>query len=252
MPDRHLSSDDVESVIIRVREELARRRISRQRLADDARISVSTLEKVLSGRRTFTLATLVRLEEALGVSLRPDRTNGARRPGDRPVIAPDDLGSYARAQVAWLEGPYLTLIPSFGERSSISAFRLDIRWDDAQSCLTFRESERVDGAFTQHGYVAMPTQTGHIYLVTNRHGQQRLAILCRPGSQGAMHGLLATLLSGRGAQLTPVAAPIALTPLQPGAKVTFGRIAQGQPDYARYRTLLRRTLDESFAVLMPL
>ncbi len=251
MPDRHLSSDDVESVIVRVREELARRRISRQRLADDARISVSTLEKVLSGRRTFTLATLVRLEEALGVSLRPVRSNGARRASDRPVIAPDDLGSYARAQVAWLEGAYLTLIPSFGERSAISAFRIDIRWDDTQACLNFRESERVDGAFTQHGFVAMPTQTGHIYLVTNRHGQQRLVILSRPASQGAMHGLLATLISGRGSQLTPVAAPIALLPLDAASKVVFGRISQGQPDYARYRTLLRRTLDESFAVLLP-
>ncbi|MBA4132336.1 MAG: transcriptional regulator [Hyphomicrobium sp.] len=251
MPDRHLSSDDVESVIVRVREELARRRISRQRLADEARISVSTLEKVLSGRRTFTLATLVRLEEALGVSLRPTRANGARRSNERPVIAPDELGSYARAQVAWLEGAFLTLIPSFGERSAISAFRIDIRWDEAQACLTFRESERVDGAFTQHGFVAMPSQTGHIYLVTNRHGQQRLAILSRPASQGTMHGLLATLISGRGSQLTPVAAPIALVPLDTASKTTFGRISQGQPDYARYRTLLRRTLDESFAVLMP-
>ena len=53
-----------------VREELARRRISRQRLADDARISISTLEKALSGRRPFTLATTIRLEQALGRSLR--------------------------------------------------------------------------------------------------------------------------------------------------------------------------------------
>lgn len=250
MPDRHLSSEDVESVIARVREELARRRISRQRLADDARISVSTLEKVLSGRRTFTLATLVRLEEALGVALRPSRLNGTRRPGDRPPIAPEQLGNYARAQVSWLEGSYLTLIPSFGERSAISAYRTDIRWDDGEASLTFRESERVDGAYTQHGHVAMPSQTGHVYLVTNRHGQQRLAILSRPTSQGTMHGILATLLSGRGAQLTPVAAPIALVPIEPSGKPTFGRISQGGPDHARYRTLLRRTLDDAFAVLM--
>src|ERR1700741_1761716 len=48
------------------REELARRRISRQALADMARISLSTLEKALSGSRGFTLATVIRLEEALG------------------------------------------------------------------------------------------------------------------------------------------------------------------------------------------
>jgi transcriptional regulator with XRE-family HTH domain len=250
MPDRHLSSEDVESVIARVREELARRRISRQRLADDARISVSTLEKVLSGRRTFTLATLVRLEEALGVSLRSARLNGAKRLNDRLAIAPDELGNYARAQVSWLEGAYLTLIPSFGDRSAISAFRTDIRWDDAQACLAFRESDRVDGAYTQHGQVAMPNQTGHIYLVTNRHGQHRLAILSRPTSQGAMHGILATLLSGRGSQLTPVAAPICLLPIDHATKPVFGRILQTQPEYARYRSLLRKTIEDSFAVLM--
>jgi transcriptional regulator with XRE-family HTH domain len=53
-----------------VREELARRRLSRQALADLAKISISTLEKALAGRRPFTLATTIRLEEALGASLR--------------------------------------------------------------------------------------------------------------------------------------------------------------------------------------
>lgn len=252
MSDRNPSSEDADKIIARIREELARRRISRQRLADDARISVSTLEKVLSGRRAFTLATLVRLEDALGVSLRPGRVNSSGLPYERPPIAPDDLGNYVRAQAGWLEGSYVTLIPSFGERSAISAYRTDIRWDNAESSLIFSESERADSAYTQRGRVAMPSQTGHVYLVTNRHGQQRLAILSRPTSQGSMHGILASLLSGRGAQLTPVAAPIALLPITAASKPVFGRIAQGQTDYARYRALLRRTLDDSFAVLMPL
>ena len=45
-----------------IREELARRRMSRRGLADLAKISISTLEKVLSGRRPFTLADLSREE----------------------------------------------------------------------------------------------------------------------------------------------------------------------------------------------
>lgn len=252
MPERNLSREDVENIIARVREELARRRISRQRLADDARISVSTLEKVLSGRRSFTLATLVRLEDALGVSLRPGRVNGERHPANGSSVAPEDLGNYAHAQVQWLEGSYLTLIPSFGERSAISAFRTDILWDNAESSLVFRESQRVDGAYTQRGRVAMPSQTGHVYLVTNRHGQQRLAILSRPTGEGTMHGILTSLLSGRGAQLTPVAAPIALVPFSSASQPVFGRISHGQTDYARYRALLRQTLDDSFAVLIQL
>ena len=52
--------DDAE-VAFRLREEIARQRLSRARLAEAARVSVSTLEKALSGRRRFTLATVVRL-----------------------------------------------------------------------------------------------------------------------------------------------------------------------------------------------
>jgi transcriptional regulator with XRE-family HTH domain len=250
MTDRLLAADDIAAIIDRVREELARRRISRQRLAADARISVSTLEKVLSGRRTFTLATLVRLEEALGVALRPQRSGDARaRATERPAIAPDELGNYARPSVAWLEGSYLTLVPSFGERTAISAYRTDIQWDDAQACLTFRESERVDKGFSQHGYVSMPNQTGHVYLATNRHGQQRLAILTRPANSGTMHGILATLCAGRGAQLTPAAVPIALMPITAGTNPMFGRISSGHAEYHRYRLVLKKTLDDQFALL---
>ena len=61
-----LSVESSESVALVVREELARRRLSRQWLADEAKVSLSTLEKALSGRRPFTLATVVRLEDALG------------------------------------------------------------------------------------------------------------------------------------------------------------------------------------------
>ncbi len=52
------------------------------------------------------------------------------------------------------------------------------------SSLIFRESERLDSEFTQHGDVSVPNQSGHIYLVTNRHGQYRLIIVTRPTSTG--------------------------------------------------------------------
>ena len=88
---------------------MARRRVSRQYVADLARISLSTLEKALAGRRPFTLATLVRLEDALGLKLR--RSDGAAPPPPPPQgHAPDELGSYSRAAVAWIEGSYLTLL----------------------------------------------------------------------------------------------------------------------------------------------
>ena len=70
-PDKQLSAEQSRQVAETIREEIARRRISRQSLAEQAKLSLSTLEKArLAERRPFTLATTVRLEQALGVSLR--------------------------------------------------------------------------------------------------------------------------------------------------------------------------------------
>jgi transcriptional regulator with XRE-family HTH domain len=245
--DRQLSAEQSRQVAATVREELARRRISRQHLAAQAKLSISTLEKALGGRRPFTLATTVRLEEALGVSLRKGPDAAAPANGD---VAPDNLGAYSRRAVAWLEGIYLTLRPSFGEKDSIYAYRTEIVWDAAASCLIFREAERTDAAYAQFGEVAVPNQSGHIYLVTNRHGQHRLITVSRPTITGEMYGIIATLLSGRGSQLTPIAAPIAFLPIRNVTAPTFGRTSPTDANYQAYRGELRRTIDEPFALFV--
>jgi transcriptional regulator with XRE-family HTH domain len=249
--EEQLSEDQSRSIAALIREELARRRLSRQHLAHQARISISTLEKALAGRRRFTLATTIRLEEALGVSL---RKSGIEPNGPKPAapgLAPGELGFYSRPAVAWIEGSYLTLRPSFGERGAIYAYQTDIAWDEARSSLIFRESERIDAAFTQHGLVSVPHQSGHIYLVTNIQGQYRLIIVARPTINGEMYGILTTLQAGRGSQLTPVAAPIALVPLEGLKDVSFGQISAGHPCFAPYRQYLQRNIEEPFAVFMP-
>ena len=254
LSERKLSEEACQAAAARVVEEIARRRISRRHLADLARISLSTLEKALSGRRPLTISTLVRLEEALGMSLRA--ANGqavAVASAGEPMngVAPDELGSYARPAVQWIEGNYLTLRPSFGNPAAVYAYCTEIRWDEAQSILTFRERERTDEAFTQFGQVAVPNQSGHVYLITNRHGQHRLITVSRPTIAGEMHGILATLRVGRGSQLTPVAAPIVLVPIrESGAVPAFGQIAPGHAAFDGYKTLLARTTADDFAVLM--
>src|SRR5215510_4731213 len=128
-----LSDAQSRAVAALIREEIARRRISRQRLADQAKISISTLEKALAGRRPFTLATTIRLEEALGVSLRNGSHNGARVAAAATGLAPGDLGFYSRPAVSFIEGLYLTLRPSFGDPSAIYAYRTEICWDERLS-----------------------------------------------------------------------------------------------------------------------
>ena len=249
-PDTQLSAEQSRQIAETIREEIARRRISRQSLAEQAKLSLSTLEKVLGGRRPFTLATTVRLEQALGVSLR--KTLDAPVPS-APVngdVAPDSLGAYSRRAVSWLEGVYVTVRPSFGDKEALYAYRTEIAWEAAVSSLVFREGERTDAAYTQFGEVAVPNQSGFIYLVTNRHGQHRLITVSRPTILGEMYGIITTLLAGRGSLLTPIAAPIAFVPAKNIPGPTVGRISSADANYAVYREHLRRTIDEPFAMFM--
>jgi transcriptional regulator with XRE-family HTH domain len=239
-----LSTELSQAIAARVREELARRRLSRQALADLAKISISTLEKALAGRRPFTLATTIRLEEALGATLRaPTRATAVSSAG----LAPESLGAYSRTAVTWLEGEYLTLRPSFEDPAAVYAYRTEIAWDESSSSLAFREAAREDADFTQKGSVSLSNQSGHIYLITSEQGQFRLVMLGRPAIGGEMYGMLSTLQAGQGSHLTPAAAPIALIPMRRVTDPAFGRVIAGGARYDDYRATLSRVTDKGFA-----
>jgi transcriptional regulator with XRE-family HTH domain len=250
-PDKQLSAEQSRQVAEIIREEIARRRISRQSLAEQAKLSISTLEKVLGGRRPFTLATTVRLEQALGVSLRKGLEAPPAAVPAKGGIAPDGLGAYSRRAVEWLEGVFVTVRPSFGDKDAVFAYRTEIVWDETASSLVFREGERLDVIYTHSGEVAVPNQSGHIYLVTSKHGQYRLIMASLPRNTGEMYGILTTLLAGRGSVLTPIAAPIAFLPIRSIPSPTMGRISPGEANYAVYRHHLRRIADEQFALFLP-
>jgi transcriptional regulator with XRE-family HTH domain len=246
MGDTGKGGPDHHDIGERIREGLARRRMSRSQLANVAKLSVSTLEKGLSGERPFTLATLIRIEDALGVRLRGNA--GTATSG--PVAA--ELGAYRREGVAWLSGTYLTLRPSFEQTGKIYAYLTEISWSEEAGHLAFSESARLDAHFAQKGAVSMPYQSGYVYLVTNEYGQYRLLTLSRPSIAGSMYGLLTTLRSGRGGRLTPVAAPVAL--------LRWDRARQGEPAlgvideqsaaHAHYRRELDRVCDEEFSAFV--
>ena len=238
-----LSAAQSRDLAAKVREELARRRISRQRLADDAKISISTLEKALSGTRPFTLATIIRLEEALKIKLRlpaaKDKTADAPATGSAPM----ELGGYSSGAVKWLEGDYLTLRPSFELKDTVYAYRTKIEWSADKHCLCFQESERLDAPFSQKGVISIPNKSGRVYLLTSDDGQFRLAILGRPQISGEMYGILTTLRAERGGQLQPISTPLVLLP-SAGQAAQFGRIAPADPLYAAYRAYLQRAIDD--------
>lgn len=235
-----------ESVALLIREELARRRQSRQWLAEEARVSLSTIEKALTGRRPFTLATVVRLEGALGIRLRGARPSAVESPGGH--WAPDSMVAYARPAVQWLEGSYLTLRPSFSEPGAVYAYLTSIAWDDSKGHLVFSESSRLDSEYEQQGFVSLPHLSGAIYLVTASAGQYRLALLNRPSGGGALSGILVTLAAGQGAQLTPVAVPLTLIPRGSHPGTELGVVRPGDRCFDEYRECVDRIGRRGYAL----
>jgi transcriptional regulator with XRE-family HTH domain len=241
MDDKELKDAESREFGRRVREELARRRISRQALADMARISLSTLEKALAGTRPFTLASKIRIEEALGM-------RQAAAPSAPPAFAaPERLGAYTRPAVRWLEGSYLTIRPSFGTDEGVYTYVTEIDWNEEAGHLVFAEHQRIDSQFEQRGDVSIPHLSGHIYLTTNEVGQHRMVVLSRPTITGSMFGLLATLQVGHGSQLVPASCPIVLAPLARQPEHELGLIEPGTKYHDAYRALLLETTSRDFA-----
>ena len=234
--------------IMRIREELARRRMARASLADAAKISLSSLEKSLSGQRPFTDQTLIRIEKALGLSFQRsvnlDETAQVK-------VAPENMGSYARASVKWLEGSFLTLRPASTNPDAVYAYETLIFWDFETEHLHFREMGRTDSIYAQMGSVAVPHQSGQIYLTTNKHGQHRTAILSRQVITGELYGLLLTLQTGLGAHLSPVAMPLVLIPMENLDDDTpRGLVSADHPMHAELKARLDKTLGEGFALML--
>jgi transcriptional regulator with XRE-family HTH domain len=227
-----------------VREEIARRRISRQELAALAKISVSTLEKALAGTRPFTLATVIRIEDALGMRLRPVDTPAAAPP---PQLAPEHMGAYSKSAVRWLEGRYLAMRPSFSSPGDIFTYLIEINWVDDAGYLGFAEYKRENERVEQSGHVSLPNLSGHIYLVTNESGQHRLMILSRPTVDGSLYGTLSTLKVGHGSQLAPVCCAVALVRYDRLIEPIVGLVPAATAQHRAYEDILSTVTELEYA-----
>jgi len=207
-----------------------------------SQVSLSTLEKALAGSRPFTLATVVRLEDALGTTLR----GRPIQPDEVRPFAPESMGAYARPAVQWLEGTYLTLRPSFSEPGAIFAYLTSIGWDETNGHLVFSETARTDAEYQQKGFVSFPNISGAIYLVTISQGQYRVALLNKPSGKW-LNGILLTLAAGEGAQLTPAAVPIVLLPKCEGETKPIGVVRPGDDCYDEYRECVDRVSQRGYA-----
>jgi len=123
----------------------------------------------------------------------------------------------------------------------------------AVSSLVFREGERQDAAYTQFGEVAVPNQSGHIYLVTNRHGQHRLITVSAAENirRNVRHYHHAGW-RGRGSPADADRSTDRVLAGQDHPQVQpWAGFRLPDTNYAIYREHLRRTIDEPFALFLP-
>jgi hypothetical protein len=148
--------------------------------------------------------------------------------------APQNYGGYARANVAHLEGRFVCFRPGFVTPGMISAYIMDLRWDEAASCLTFQEKDRDDDDHTQRGRVYIPDGRPFISFVTVALGAIRLVMVSRPDNGGSARGLIMTLSNPAGMNFTPACAPIVLKRVTEDIP-RLGFVRPDDPDYEFYR-----------------
>ncbi|MBR0801585.1 hypothetical protein JQ615_40255 [Bradyrhizobium jicamae] len=154
----------------------------------------------------------------------------------------DDLGGYSRASVETMEGRYVCFRPAFSAADTINAYLLNLHWDEAESCLTFEEAERIDTGHVQKGRVYIPDGRPFLSFVTLEKGAIRLIMVSRPEkSTEPMRGLITTLSNPGGAHFTPASAPIVLKRVVDQAP-QLGFVRPGGPDYEAYRSDLETVM----------
>ena len=164
----------------------------------------------------------------------------------RSDVAARNYGGYLRANVAQLEGRYVCFRPAFTTPGVISAYLMDLRWDEAASCLTFEEKDREDADHTQRGRVYIPDGRPFISFVTVALGAIRVVTVSRPGQGDSARGLIMTLSNPAGMNFTPACAPVVLKRIEVEDKIPrLGFIRSDAPDYESYRRELE-TVEPAF------
>jgi hypothetical protein len=162
--------------------------------------------------------------------------------------AAQNYGGYSRANVVQLEGRYVCFRPGFVTPGMISAYIMDLRWDEAASCLTFEEKDRDDDDHTQRGRVYIPDGRPFISFVTVAMGAIRLVMVSRPDNDGVARGLIMTLSNPAGMNFTPACAPIVLKRVTDNIIPQLGFIGAKDRDYELYRQELDSVVP-TFALL---
>ena len=218
-----MSAPEEDPVVARIREELARRPMSREQLAHRASVSKSTVDKLMTG--AYSPKTVAKIEEALGVPL--------QRLQVVSDVAPDWLGGYARSDVEIYLGDYELIRPDTtmpGRRINIYAMAMD--WDEGGSRLRMIHHGIERSRYRQFGVISVPEGQPYIFVVSSDGGWHQSCILERISFTRDMSGLMFGLnMVSRANLYRPVVVPMALVGYE-GERRATRAVTQSDEEFA--------------------
>ena len=258
--------DQRAKAIHQIRTAMIEKKLTQAQLADAADCHEKTVQNLLGGRSVrdqtlFDVCTYLGLDYEdvrdnwHGSVAQPatpasdSERNVMERYATGGMVAPVYMGAYTRAAVDHYLGHYLTLRPDFTNPDTIVAYRTEITWDDEWPSLLFQERDRPDAPYSHRGRLYVPASSSFIHLVSLTKGAMRMIVVSQLDRDGLMRGLITTLNKHR-ANYVPVSTPIVYAKREEAA-MTLGAILPGSPVHAEYKALLRDTISEGYARLVP-
>lgn len=238
---------------------MVEKKLTQVELADAADCHEKTVQNLFQGK-TVRHQTLFDVCMVLGQDFQSIRDQWDEQDvdTDEPMelrgtggrVAPTYMGAYTKAAVDHYIGSYLTVRPSFTDPDLIVAYKTEVVWDPEWPSLLFEESGRPDMPFSHRGRLYIPASSMFIHLVSLTKGAMRMVMLSQLDQSNEMRGLITTL-NKQGAMYVPVSAPIVYVQSANISDTQLGEIRSGHDYYETYDKLIRVTVNERYAHMVP-
>ncbi len=215
-------NEDTDPVVARIRDEIARKGWPQTKLAEKALLGDATIFRFFRG--DYTIKTLRRLEQALGIDIEGENT----RADVVNMVANISHGGYNKQLYDYYEGDYICLRPAFVDADRYMIYQMEIYWSDIGPGLMFRDK---NPGYEQGGQILVPIGTSFLHFLTMSSGSARLMTMYHMArGKKVMRGLSLTISSQvQGTDLHPAATPI-----------LFHRIDEKHPEWRDLTGLVRR------------
>ncbi|MGE3916163.1 MAG: multiprotein-bridging factor 1 family protein [Hyphomicrobiaceae bacterium] len=240
-----------EALARRVRLEMAKRGLTRERLAEMAEVKERTLGNLLAGQsvRDVTVAKVARVLEIELEELGLAMTEAAASSESSGGHAAEAYGGYMLAAYEGYLGTYVAFRRVFSERSALYRSVYEIDWDEAMLRLRFlelprtRSQGRAGTAESHGGGIYISPHTGLLQLLTTYQGALRLVTLNRfRNGESRLRGIVLTQ-SDRDRFFEPAASAIFLDRLDEKQRLTdlerlVGMVGPEDPAFAEANAVL--------------